>query len=118
ISSQPTPGRARDGAISPPADRARGRARVVAAHAGIPPVQISVIEQLALDLGAVPVAMSAEDHDRAVALISHVPQAVSTLLARRLVDAEDKSLSLAGQGLRDTTRIAASAPELWVQIMG
>ncbi|WP_403025640.1 prephenate dehydrogenase [Salinibacterium sp. GXW1014] len=118
IGSHPMAGRERGGAISARADLFIGRPWVIAAHAGIPPVQISVIEQLALDLGAVPVAMSAEDHDRAVALISHVPQAVSTLLARRLVDAEDKSLSLAGQGLRDTTRIAASAPELWVQIMG
>lgn len=118
IGSHPMAGRERGGAISARADLFIGRPWVVAAHAGIPPAQISVIESLALDLGATPVGMSAEEHDRAVALVSHVPQAVSTLLARRLVDAEDRSLSLAGQGLRDTTRIAASAPELWVQIMG
>jgi prephenate dehydrogenase len=40
------------------------------------------------------------------------------LLAGRFVDAPDDSLRLAGQGVRDTTRIAASAPELWVQILG
>ena len=50
--------------------------------------------------------------------MSHAPQLVSTLLARRLGDAEDSALTLAGQGLRDTTRIAASSPELWVQILG
>ncbi|PWB96414.1 prephenate dehydrogenase [Homoserinimonas hongtaonis] len=118
IGSHPMAGRERGGAISARADLFIGRPWVIAAHAGIPPTQTAVIERLALDLGAVPVRMSAEEHDRAVALVSHAPQAVSTLLARRLADAPESSLSLAGQGLRDTTRIAASDPALWVQIMG
>ncbi|MCW4384167.1 prephenate dehydrogenase [Salinibacterium sp. SYSU T00001] len=118
IGSHPMAGRERGGAISARADLFIGRPWVITPHAGNPAGQIAVIENLALDLGAIPQTMSAEDHDRAVALVSHAPQAVSTLLARRLVDAEARSLSLAGQGLRDTTRIAASAPELWVQIMG
>jgi prephenate dehydrogenase len=118
IGSHPMAGRERGGAISARADLFIGRPWVITAHAGIPPAQVAIIEHLALDLGSIPVAMSAEDHDRAVALVSHAPQAISTLLGRRLVDASERSLSLAGQGLRDTTRIAASEPELWVQIMG
>ncbi len=43
---------------------------------------------------------------------------MASLLAGRLADAEEGALRLAGQGVRDTTRIAASAPELWVQILG
>src|SRR5690606_8118829 len=43
---------------------------------------------------------------------------VASLLAARFADAEEGSLQLAGQGVRDTTRIASSAPELWVQILG
>jgi prephenate dehydrogenase len=61
--------------------------------------------------------MSAAEHDRAVALVSHVPQVISSLLAARLVDGLDEDLALAGQGLRDTTRIAASDPKLWLQIL-
>lgn len=118
VGSHPMAGRERGGAISARADLFIGRPWVITAHAGIPPAQVAVIEHLALDLGAVPVSMTAEDHDRAVALVSHAPQAISTLLGRRLVDAPERSLALAGQGLRDTTRIAASEPELWVQIMG
>jgi prephenate dehydrogenase len=79
---------------------------------------VSVIEGLALDLGAVPILMSAEQHDASVALVSHVPQVVSSLLANRLNGAAESAVGLAGQGLRDTTRIAASDPELWVQILG
>ena len=79
---------------------------------------LSLVEALALELGATPVEMTPEEHDRSVALTSHVPQVVASLLAARLADAEEGSLRLTGQGLRDTTRIAASAPELWVQILG
>jgi prephenate dehydrogenase len=39
-------------------------------------------------------------------------------MARRLTDAPASALNLAGQGLRDVTRVAASDPELWVQILG
>jgi prephenate dehydrogenase len=81
--------------------------------------QIAIIEHLALDLGAVPVSMSAEDHDRSRR--ARLPRSrrrfrPSSRVASSM--AEERSLSLAGQGLRDTTRIASSAPELWVQIMG
>jgi prephenate dehydrogenase len=62
--------------------------------------------------------MSVDEHDDSVALVSHVPQVVSSLLARRLSGASDPAVGLAGQGLRDTTRIASSDPELWVQILG
>jgi prephenate dehydrogenase len=60
---------------------------------------------------------SAHEHDRAVAVVSHVPQLVSSLLAARLIAADSADVSLAGQGLRDTTRIAASDPKLWLQIL-
>src|SRR5699024_9909367 len=78
---------------------------------------LALVEALALDLGAVPIEMTPEEHDRSVALVSHVPQVVASLLAARFADAPEQALSLAGQGVRDTTRIAASSPELWVQIL-
>jgi len=68
-------------------------------------------------LGATPVAMSAKRHDRAVALVSHLPQVMASLLAAQLLNAESELLDLAGAGLRDTTRIAASSPALWDEIL-
>lgn len=67
--------------------------------------------------GATPLPISADDHDNAVALASHLPQAVSSLLARQLIGAESGYLDLAGGGLRDTTRIAASSAALWSEIL-
>lgn len=118
IGSHPMAGRERGGAISARADLFIGRPWVIAGHRDISYRRAAPVEQLALDLGALPIEMSAEDHDRNVALVSHAPQVVASLLARRLGGAGDSAVSLAGQGLRDTTRIASSDPELWVQILG
>jgi prephenate dehydrogenase len=118
IGSHPMAGRERGGAISARADLFVGSPWVVCRDEETRASDLALVEGLALDLGATPIEMTPEEHDRAVALVSHVPQLVASLLAGRFVDAPDGSLRLAGQGVRDTTRIAASAPELWVQILG
>ena len=118
IGGHPMAGRERGGPLAGRADLFVGRPWVVAAHDAISYQQATAIDDLILDLGAILVEMSPEEHDSAVALISHVPQVVSTIMARRLSDAAASALNLAGQGLRDVTRVAASDPELWVQILG
>ena len=118
IGSHPLAGRERGGAISARADLFIGAPWVVCRDEETTAADLALVEGLALDLGATPLEMSPEEHDRSVALVSHVPQLVASLLAGRFVAAPEGSLRLAGQGVRDTTRIAASAPELWVQILG
>lgn len=118
LGSHPMAGRERGGAMSARADIFFGRPWVLTPHAANTNEQFFQLENLAVDLGSAPVRMTPEEHDRGVALISHVPQVVSSLLAARLLDAAEAVPSLAGQGLRDTTRVAASDPELWIQILG
>lgn len=67
--------------------------------------------------GAYAIEMTPAEHDAAVALVSHTPQLVSSALAGSLVGARDDQVRIAGQGLRDTTRIAASQSAMWVQIL-
>ena len=117
LGSHPMAGRERGGPIAARADMFLGRPWVVCPHDDTTPAQIRAVEDLALDLGAVIVEMTPEEHDRGVALVSHVPQLVSSLLAARLSGASDTAVGLAGQGVRDTTRIASSNPDLWVQIV-
>lgn len=117
VGSHPLAGRERGGPISARADLFLARPWVVCPRADVARSTVSVVEALALDLGAIPVELGTEAHDEAVALVSHTPQLVSTLMAHRLVDASDAALGLAGGGLRDVTRIASSNPELWVQIL-
>ena len=118
VGSHPMAGRERGGAISARGDIFLGRPWVLAAPAEAGSERIWAVENLAADAGALPIIMSASEHDAAVALVSHVPQVVASLLAARLTGAAPEAVGLAGQGLRDTTRIAASDPALWVQILG
>lgn len=70
-------------------------------------------------IGAAPVWMEAEAHDRAVAFVSHLPQLAAVALAGVLRDATDHSglpLTLAGPGARDTLRLAGSPYALWRDI--
>jgi prephenate dehydrogenase len=75
--------------------------------------------QLLAALGAEPVWMDAQTHDRAVALISHLPQLAAVALAGLLRDSTDESgvpLTLAGPGARDTLRLAGSPYAVWRDI--
>jgi prephenate dehydrogenase len=66
------------------------------------------------------VAVSAQDHDRVMASLSHVPQIVSwaLLAAARADPATRNSLRLAGPGFADMTRLARSPRRLWREILG
>ncbi len=119
IGSHPMAGRERSGPTAARADLFLGQPWVIAGHDDITYRRAAVVEDLALDLGgATVVPMEPESHDLAVAYVSHAPQLVSTRDASRCRDAPDGSLGLAGGGVRDVTRIAASDPGLWVQIIG
>ena len=74
-------------------------------------------EDIARRLGATIHYLDPDAHDESVALISHLPQIAASMVASRLQDAPTSALALAGNGLRDVTRIAASDPGLWVQIL-
>jgi prephenate dehydrogenase len=71
-------------------------------------------------LGARPLVMDAERHDRLVAFVSHLPQVASTSLmsvAAAEEAGEPDILLLAAGGFRDLTRLAASNPALWSDIL-
>ncbi|GAB3266955.1 prephenate dehydrogenase [Kineosporia babensis] len=110
----PMAGRERSGPTAARADLFLGRPWVVC---GTERRYTEPVRMLAISLGASPVFMPAAEHDEAVALISHVPQLAASLVASRLVKAADPAVGLAGQGLRDVTRIADSDPMLWAQIL-
>lgn len=116
VGSHPMAGRERSGAGAADSDLFVGRPWVIVADGATPQAEL-VVRNLAVDVGATPLRMAAAEHDEAVAAVSHVPQLVSSLLAARLEELPESALALAGQGLRDTTRIAASDPRLWSAIL-
>jgi prephenate dehydrogenase len=117
VGSHPMAGRERGGAIAGRADLFVGRPWVITPNPKSPANGVQLVKALAESLESAVITTSAKDHDRAVALVSHVPQLISSLLAAQLVPAKSDDVALAGQGLRDTTRIASSDPELWLQIL-
>jgi prephenate dehydrogenase len=79
--------------------------------------RVELISALVAKLGSTVLVTTAQEHDRAVALTSHTPQVVASLVAAGLSPLDDTGVSLSGQGLRDVTRLAASDSLLWSEIL-
>ena len=116
VGSHPMAGREKSGPVAARGELFQARPWIICEHDSVRPECVRLVRSVAVELGAIVTVLSVQEHDHTVALISHVPQAMSSLLASRLQDTPLYALSLAGQGLRDTVRIAASDPTLWVQI--
>jgi len=117
VGSHPMAGSERNGPLAGRADLFDGATWAITPHATSDPEGVQLVRRLAEACGARTVEMSVEDHDMAVARVSHLPQLMSSLAAGTLVDAPSAHLELSGQGVRDVTRIAASDPGLWTQIV-
>jgi prephenate dehydrogenase len=83
---------------------------------GRDPTALEFLEGVVIDLGAIPVRMAAEEHDAAIAAVSHLPQVVASALVNR-VARQPAALDLAAGGFRDLTRIALSDPVWWADVL-
>ncbi|MGH3446503.1 MAG: prephenate dehydrogenase [Nocardioidaceae bacterium] len=117
VGSHPMAGSERSGPLAAAADLFEGRTWALVPRPDCDPHAVQVVERMARACGASVVHMSAEEHDVAVARISHLPHVVAALAAGRLRDAPPAHLALSGQGVRDVTRVAAGDPRLWQQIL-
>jgi prephenate dehydrogenase len=116
LPTHPMAGREVGGAESARADLFQGRPWIIDSNG----VDLDVVEmatELIEVLGGHTVELDSAEHDQAVALVSHLPQLISSLLAKQLNGGEESWLDLAGAGLRDTTRIAGSDSKLWREII-
>lgn len=117
VPGHPLAGRERAGPAAARADLFLGRPWALCPSPETAPDAERAVTALVRACGAEPVTLDAEAHDRAVAVVSHVPHVLASATAARLGEADPESLRLAGQGLRDTTRIAAGDPQLWAEIL-
>lgn len=116
VGGHPMAGRERSGAVAARSDLFEGRTWVICSG-DTPAAARDVVVELALACGGRVVLMDPVEHDRAVAAVSHVPQVAASLVAAELRGLSEEAVSLSGQGVRDVTRIAASDPLLWTQIL-
>ncbi|MDX6595878.1 MAG: prephenate dehydrogenase [Solirubrobacterales bacterium] len=87
---------------------------------GTDPAAVDRLEGWVRSIGARPVRMDAARHDRLVGFVSHLPQVAATALMGLVADEEadePEILLLAAGGFRDLTRLAASNPGLWSEIL-
>jgi len=117
VGSHPMAGSERSGPLAATAALFDGRPWAVTPHPHARPEAVALVEALVLECGAAPLVMDPVEHDRAVARISHLPHLAAVLVAGRLAAAPAEHLALSGQGVRDVTRVAASDPTLWQQIL-
>jgi prephenate dehydrogenase len=87
---------------------------------GSSPSAVRTVRGLVRRVGARPFSMAAEDHDRTVAFLSHMPQVASWAIAHaaRTDAVAARGLAFAGPGFRDMTRLARSPRSLWREILG
>ena len=117
VGGHPMAGSEQSGPLAASAALFDGRPWAVTPHGEADPVAVALVTELAERCGAVPVLLTPEEHDRAVARTSHLPHLLAALAAGRLTEGPVEHLALSGQGVRDVTRIAAGDPAMWQQIV-
>jgi prephenate dehydrogenase len=88
-------------------------------HAATEGARYRALHGFVASLGAVPVAIDPEAHDRLLALVSHLPHALANLLLNQVgaapIEGHDP-LAVAGASFREMTRVAGANPRIWVDI--
>jgi prephenate dehydrogenase len=114
IGSHPMAGSEKRGMAAANADLFQRAVCMVMPNASTPEASYELVERFWTTLGMVVKRLSPDEHDRIVARISHLPQVLAMALT---AIQSDKTLPYAGKGFKDTTRIAASDPKLWRDIL-
>ncbi len=117
VPSHPMAGSQFTGPMTATAHLFQDRTWAITPAAGNTAEALDMVRRIAGLTGAVVVELDADVHDEAVAQVSHVPHLMSILTASHLRSVPGENLRLAGQGIRDVTRIAGSDPALWRQIL-
>lgn len=114
LGGHPLAGSEKAGAANASADLFDGHVALVTPTVNTRAEDFDLIEEFWEALGSVVIKMSAEEHDQALAMTSHLPHLAASALATTV---PEQLFRLSGTGLRDTTRLAAGNATLWRQII-
>jgi prephenate dehydrogenase len=115
VGTHPIAGRESSGPSASRSDLFLGRAWILTPSNQVEAERVNLVKAFISEMGAAPYEMSTKLHDAFFAKISHLPQLLSVTLASSISDLGPE-ISLAGQGLRDMLRLAASDGRLWSEI--
>ena len=119
VGGHPMAGSEQSGLHGARADLFVGATWVLTPTAATTPERYAVLVAMVRALGATAIALTAEDHDRLVAMVSHVPHLVAGAMmneAALLAESDAALLRLAAGGFRDMTRVAAGHPAIWPDV--
>lgn len=122
VGAHPIAGKEKTGVAAGSVDLFRGARCILTPTARTDSPALEIIRALWEATGAQVVEMDPFVHDRVLGAVSHLPHAVAFALITALLEVRERLtpeldlLAYAGGGLRDTTRIAASSPEMWRDI--
>ena len=117
VGSHPMCGSEEAGLIAARADLYEGALCVVTPTPHSRPEALSAVTEFWRLVGARTIEMDPAEHDRAAAVVSHVPHVAAALLVELVCEEEPRFRDLCAGGFRDTTRIASGSPELWSAIL-
>lgn len=116
VGGHPLGGAARGGFAMARPDLFRGRPWIFTPQGDGAGVALERLHAFVSALGAAPTTMTAAEHDRLLAFLSHLPQLAASALMAVVGGGTGEALSLAGRGLVDTTRLASSPADIWSDI--
>jgi prephenate dehydrogenase len=117
VGSHPMAGSEKSGYAVARPDLFRGATVVVTPTETTPAAAAKGVGEFWAALGARVVVLDPDTHDRAVAAISHLPHVAAWALVDAVARFEPGALQIAARGFKDTTRIAASDPDVWREIL-
>ncbi|MCC6157799.1 MAG: prephenate dehydrogenase/arogenate dehydrogenase family protein [Deltaproteobacteria bacterium] len=120
IGGHPMSGSERSGAYAADALLFHQRPWILCPLPGVNPDRMLDLIRFVESLGARPITLDPAEHDRLVAMISHLPQLLATALMRTVggaVEDRDLAFKIAGNGFRDMTRLAASDFRPWSGVL-
>lgn len=114
VGGHPMAGKAVSGFANSSADLFDGRAWVLAPEPDVPADRLRVLQRLVESIGGAVQLLTAEEHDRIIPAVSHLPQLVAVAL---MLTIGGRDHGIAGPALREMTRLAESSGELWQELL-
>jgi prephenate dehydrogenase len=116
VGSHPMAGSEQQGPMAADTNLFIGKPCVLTPEKHTDPDAQDLVEAMWRFIGMRVILMDPAQHDKSVALISHLPHAVAVLLVKVAVADGDSPMQVASTGFADTTRIAAGDPDVWLDI--
>jgi len=117
LGTHPMAGRELVGPEGARSDLFEGRAWIITPSSQTSTEFLRLVREVVESTGASVFELEPSIHDEQIALVSHLPQVISSLLGGELAERSPEELTLAGAGLRDTSRLAGSSPALWGSLL-